>query len=348
MANALKDKQLSVTFGFRAPAGYFGSEKAKAEADLIAASGIKWVVLVPTVYQETALSSVQFMDFEGTPTDLEVIEMIEYFHKLGIAVQLRPMLEGLDGCGRLEVRITYDYSNRIPGASHGTLATWFKYMTARAVHYAKIAERTGCELYCLDSELDHYVIQFAENWKNVVNEVRKVYSGPITSCHTIHTDVVDFEKALSDKSHWFYDLDMLSISSYYPAAEKPGASAEEMMRGLLPLRDRMEKIAETYGKPILLGECGCCSCTGAAAVPAGWWHSEKKYDPDEQKNYLTAVVETFKHYDWWRGLCWWKWDQHIDRPDLYNDPNGDKDTTLKGKPALALFKTYTEEFEQVR
>lgn len=344
MVDALKDKQLSVTFGFRAPAGYFGSDEAKAEADLIAASGIKWVVLVPTVYQETAISTFQFRDFELTPSDIEVVEMIDYFHSLGIAVQLRPMLEGIDGCGRLEVRITYDYSGRIPGASHGTVGPWFKSMTARAVHYAKIAEKTGCELYCLDSELDHYVISFGEYWRKVVKEVKKVYSGPVTSCHTIHTDVVNFEKALSDKNHWFYDLDMLSISSYYPASDKLHANVEEMMHGLEPLRDRMDNIAKIYGKPILLGECGCCSCTGAAAVPAGWWHEEKKYDPDEQANYLTAVIETFKDFDWWRGLCWWKWDQHVDRPELYNDPAGDKDTTLKGKPALALFDKYTKEF----
>lgn len=45
--NAVNEKQIAVTFGFRGKAGYFGSEKAKAEADIIAAAGIKWIVLTP-------------------------------------------------------------------------------------------------------------------------------------------------------------------------------------------------------------------------------------------------------------------------------------------------------------
>lgn len=339
--NAVNEKQISVTFGFRGKAGYFGSEKAKEEANIIAAAGIKWVVLVPTVFVEDCMSTRQFIDFECTPSDLEVVEMIEYFHKLGIKVQLRPMLEGHDGCGRTEVVMLPDLSHRMPGGRPSTREAWFRSMTARSRHYAAIAEKCGCEMYCLDSDLDR-IVGFNDDWKKVVSEVRKVYSGPVTSCHTIHAAHVNFEKMLSDKNCWFYDLDMLSISSYYPAADKPHTTVAEMKEKFAPLAKRVDNIAAMYGKPILFGELGCTSSTGAAIRPWSWQREGAVYDGEEQANYLTAFFETFSGKLWWRGFCWWKWDENVDRPDMDSDPRGNKGFTLKGKPALELLREYTE------
>lgn len=339
--NAVNEKQLAVTFGFRGKAGYLGSEKAKAEADIIAAAGIKWVVLVPTVFVENCFSPRQFLDFERSPSDLEVADMIDYFHSLGIKVQLRPMLEGIDGCGRTEVMFAPDLSKRMPDGSHGSKDAWFESMTARSVHYARIAERCGCELFCLDSELDR-ITGYNDEWKHVISEVRRVYTGPVTSCHTIHGSF-RFEEPLANKNHWFYDLDMLSISSYCSAADKPHSTVAEMKEKLAPLAKRVDNIAAMYGKPILFGEWGCTSSTGGAIIPWSWRREGAVYDGEEQANYLKASWETFKDKPWWRGFCWWKWDENVDRPDMNSDPNGEKGFTLKGKPALALFSEYSKE-----
>ena len=338
---ALNEKQIGVTFGFRAKAGYFDSAKAREEADSIAAAGIKWVTLVATVFQEHYYSERQFSDFELTPSDLEVADMVDYLHSLGIKVQLRPMLESLDGCGRLDVNFPADKLGRIPGCEMRSCTNWFRSMRARSVRYAKIAERTGCELFCLDSELDR-IIGFNREWKEVINAVREVYSGPVTSCHTSHTGVVDFEKALSNRNHWFYDLDLLSISCYHRGEDKPGASVDEIKKAFESQLARFRGYAKTYGKPILFGECGCTSRVGGAINPAGW-STDPVYDGMEQANYLEAVIETFKDEDWWRGLCWWKWEEHLERPFLAKDPAGDSGFTPKGKPAIEIFRKYNKE-----
>ncbi len=340
--DVLTQKQMSVTFGFYCGNGWLSTPQARQEVDHIAAAGIRWVVLTPIVVQETCSSTVQFRDFELTPSDDELIGIIDYFHAKGIRVQLRPMLETLDGKGRLQVWFAPD-GERIPGRRTDYWARWFDSMRRRAVHYAKLAEKTGCEIYCLDSELDHMIFENA-HWKQVLEAVRQVYSGPVTSCHTSHTGMVDFERALSMPDHWFYDLDFLSISCYHPAADREGVPVGEMIENYKSQLYRFRSYAEKLGKPILFGECGCTSRVAGATRPPDLWPGP--YSGQEQANYLTAVVETFKNEPWWLGLCWWKWDDFLHRPFYDADPAGHIGFTIKNKPAEPLFAHYTKEFSK--
>lgn len=316
MTNVFDKWHLGVTFGFRAKRGWFSTEEAKAEARAIARSGADWVVLVATVFQEHTYSTKQFRDFVMTPSDEEIIEMVKYFHSLGVKVQLRPMLETLDGAGRLQVWFPEDDINgaRISGTSRSELSDWFESMTQRAVYYAELAEKAGCEIYCLDSELDR-LVPYNTRWKNVIKEVRKVYSGILTSCHTTHLNLVNFEKIFGDKNHWFYDLDFLSLSCYHMAANYE-MSKEEMVTGFIPQVERFRKYAQTYGKPILFGEFGC------------------NFDPQRQADYLSTVLELFSKEDWWYGLYWWKWDEQVDRV------KGERWYPIKNRPAVKLYEEW--------
>lgn len=316
MNEVFKKWHLGVTFGFRAENGWFSSEEAKKEADSIAASGADWVVLVVTVFQEHFYSTKQFKDFEKTPGDLEIAEIIDYLHSIGLKVQLRPMLETLDGAGRLAVWFPEDDINgaRIPSTSRSQLTEWFKSMTERAVYYAKIAQKTDCEMYCLDSELDRLVI-YNDRWKKVIEEVRKVYSGCLTSCHTTHLNLIDFEKALSKKNHWFHSLDALSLSCYH-MADKHGMTKEEMVKGFESQIIRFRSFAQLYKKPILFGEFGC------------------NFEPMEQANYLSTVIEAFSEEEWWYGLYWWKWDEQVSRPKT------DRWYPIKDRPAADIYKLW--------
>jgi hypothetical protein len=206
---------------------------------------------------------------------------------------------------------------RIPGLIRTELSDWFNSMTERAVYYARIAEKTGAEIYCLDSELDR-LVDYNNHWKKLLEQVRAVYSGPVTSCHTTHMGIIDYEKVLSDKNHWFYDLDFLSLSCYH-SAKLTGITKEERKADFLPQLERFRKIAEMYGKPILFGEFGC------------------KLSPEEQADYLAAFLELFSPEPWWYGVYWWKWDQHVDRTD--ND--SECIWLIKGRPAEKLYREWS-------
>ena len=334
---ALSELHCGVTFGFYARNGWFDTDAARDNVDAMAETGVRWVVLVPTVMQEGFCATRQFRDFEHTPSDLELMDTIDYIHQKGIRVQLRPMLECMDGEGRLSVYLPRN-RERMPGKACDYARRWFDSMARRSAYYAKLAQRAGCELYCLDSELDR-IISFNEEWKQVVAAVRSVFCGPVTSCHTVHTGVIDFEKALQDKNHWFYDLDMLSLSDYIRASDKAGATVEEMVEYMKPERERLRRIAALYGKPVLLGENGCTSSSGGPINPSGW-SPENGYDGQEQANYLEAVLRLFWNEPWWYGLYWWKWDEQNYREAMHNDPAGDKGFTVLGKPAQEVMRRW--------
>ncbi len=327
---AFNEVHTGVTFGFYARNGVLGSPWAFEQVERMAAANVRWVVLTPTVFQETAHTTRQYRDFEVTPNDHELYRIIEHIHQHGLRVNLRPMLETQDGNGRLQVWFQPD-RERIPGRVSDHWARWFESMTLRSVHYARIAQETGCELYGLDSELDRTIHMNAE-WKRVIEAVRGVYAGPVTSCHTTHTSLIHYDQELERADHWWRDLDMLQLSCYERAAKQPGTSVEDMMALLAPHIPRFRRMAEAYGKPISFGECGCTSSAGGAMHPSGWTN-EAAYDGEEQANYLEAVIRSFSPEPWWNGLYWWKWDEQNNRPQFKNDPAGDKGFTVLGKPA---------------
>jgi hypothetical protein len=323
-----------MTFGFYARNGYYGSPAAREQVDRMAALNIRWVCLVATVLQDTYASGRQYHDFLMTPADDELRQIIDHIHARGMKVQLRPMLECWDGTQRIHITFPGD-GEIMPGKPITHCRRWFESMTQRTLHYASLAQRAGCEAYGLDSEIDR-ITHFNEPWKQVIAAARSVFNGHVTSSHT---RLADFEKQLSQRDHWWYDLDSLGTSFYDPVSDKSGSTLDEMVASLQPRVEHHRRIAALYGKPYYFGECGCCSTAGATRKPYGW-NNPGGYDGQEQANFLEAVLRTFWNEPWWMGLYWWKWDEQNDRPQFRDDPRGDKGFTLDGKPAAEVMKQW--------
>lgn len=336
-ARSLVPVQRGVTFGFYARNGVLGSDWARREVDRMLELNVTHVVLTPIVMQETGHTTRQYRDFEVTPNDHELYRIIEYMMDQEMEVTLRPMLETQDGNGRLQVWFQPD-RERIPGRVSDHWKRWFESMVLRSVHYARIAEETGCSRYGLDSELDR-TIREHEHWKGVISSVREVFSGCVTSCHTTHTGLIDWESEMKNPDHWWRDLDELQMSCYEVGANSPGWSTERMIENLKPSRDRFRRIAKAYGKPVSFGECGCASSFGGAMSPSAW-EGAGGYSPWEQANYLEAVLSLFWDEPWWAGIYWWKWDEQNHRPAFSSDPAGDKGFTVYGKPAAEVMKKW--------
>jgi len=320
-----------MSFGFYARNGYYSSAQARLEVGRMKELHIDWVCVIATVLQDTFASTRQYRDFTMTPADDEVRDIIDHIHSKGMKVQLRPMLECWDGTQRMSVHFP-DEGIIIPGKPITHWTEWFDSMVARTLHYARLAERSGCEAYGLDSELDRTTHQ-QDHWLRVVAAARSVYSGHLT---TSHTGGVDFIKELTERpDHWFRKLDSVGTSFYEPLAKAPGASLEDMLKAIEKPRDWCRRVATLLGKPFYFGEAGCCSTAGATAKPWGW-DNPGGYDGDEQARYLEALLRAFWDEPWFMGLYWWKWDEQNDRPRLRDDPRGDKGFTIWGKPAAAV------------
>lgn len=324
-----------ITFGYHARNGYLGSPEVREQIDRIAEVGFDWLCLVVTVFQETFASTRQYRDFAFTPGDDEILSLIAHARRRGLKVQLRPMLECLDGTQRIHINFPRE-REIIPGRPITHWARWFESFIARTRHYARIAEATGCEAYGLDSELD-YTVDRQEQWLEVVATARAAFSGHLTTSHTWRVDFLSELKSRPD--HWFRSLDSLGCSFYAPLADGPGASVAAMRERARPELEKCREIAALLGKPFYFGEIGCCSTQGAAAKPWGW-DNPGGYDGEEQARYAEAVLELFAPEPWWGGFYWWKWDEQNNRPWLRDDPRGDKGFILDGKPAARYLKSW--------
>lgn len=327
-----------VTLGFLARPGSLASAAGRARVDQIVELGVPWVVLTPTIMQESAGSPRMFLDFEQTPSDLEVAEIIDYMHERGLKVQLRAMIECHDGHGRNQIWFPRDEDARIPPRRSDYYTRWFASMRARTRHYATIAQKTGCEMYGLDSEIDRFV-DLTPRWREVVDVARTCFSGPITSCHT---HAVAFEKELANEDHWFRDLDVLGTSAYFRTRLEPTTepmTVEQRIANLQPQLEQYRRMAASLDRPIMFGECGCTAVVGAGYKPWGW-SGGAAYDGQEQADHLEAIIRVFTDEPWWAGLLWWKWDEHTDRPQFRDDPRGDKGFTIDGKPAASVLARY--------
>ncbi len=338
--------QWGVTFGFYGSNAYFTSDMAKEEIDAIARAGANWVTVVATVWQDTCQSTFQYADFDLTPDDLALKDIIDYIHAKGMKIQLRPMLECRDGYGRLSVWLPAEGGKRMYGRSSTARKEWFESLKKRSAHYARVAARTRCEAFCIDSELD-CMVEETELWKEVVAAVRKEYPGPVTSCHTLHTGKVDFLKFLSDPGHWFHSLEYLSISYYCPArrTEDMGKrlGVEEMVANLQDAKAKMKAISDAIGRPVVFGECGCASMRDGAIDPSATSPFGEP-DEEEQARYAEALFRVFAGEEWCRGFHWWKWDQHSpQRPDVTREQVRATDFTLRGKKAEAVFRKWASD-----
>lgn len=322
-----------VTFGYYGRNGYFSSEKAKREADKIAALGVPWVCLISTVMQEAYYSTRMFRDFYMTPGDDELETIIGYLHSKGIKVMLRPMIECWDGTQRCHLHAPE--GQIFPDRPFHYRTDWFRNYTELTKHYLRIARDTGCEAYGLDSELNP-LVDCSENWLEVIDCARKLYSGHLTSSLI---DVPQYLNRLENKNFWFYALDSLGSSMYAPASKDGGGSIEEMAAYLRGAVERNRAFAQAYDKEFYFGECGCCATEKAAKLPY-FWKNGKRYDGDEQAKYMEAVIRAFSAEPWWGGMFWWKWDENNFRAEFVEDPAGDKGFTIDGKPAAAVMKRW--------
>lgn len=336
-------------FGFMSRYGYYFTDFAKKQPAAMKEMGVNWTTLNLNVCQERVFSRKLFLDFEFSSSEAEIAETTKSLHENGVRVVLKPCLTCLDGGSMSQVNFPAKAGlSQIQGVETDYWAEWFESYTKCIVYCADMAERYHIESLMIGAEL-YGTLGQEEHWLNLIKEVRKHYSGPISYEFTLSTTPENAPK-------WFKELDYLS-QSYYPAAaprnagfvdsainngirELPDVSVEEMVEYLKPCNERLIALCEKCNNmPIAFTEIGVRSSHGSIILPWEFlWDSY--YDGEEQARYMDAIFTTFTDNPYWMGLFWWKWDETQNRPHYHTDPKGDKGFTIQGKPAEAVMRRW--------
>lgn len=262
------------------------------------------VIFVPCGLQETAHSEKISFDHKRNVTDEELEKMIAYARELGLRVILKPTVNCVNGTWRAHISF---FDLDVP--CEPKWSNWFASYTRFQLHYAKIAERTGCEMFIAGCEMVMSEHRERE-WRKLITDIRSVYSGLVS----YNTD-----KYQENQITWWDAVDVISSSGYYPIDDW-----ENQL-------DRIEKVVKQFDKPFFFAEAGCMATEGSNLVPNNW-EVTGGIDLEGQAAWYQAMTEAISRRDWVDGMAVWSWDGQLYSEEearkhryyeIYRKPAGD-------------------------
>ena len=195
--------------------------------------------------------------------------------------------------------------------------------------YAKIAEELDASIFCIGTELEQFVLNRPEYWKQLVRNIRKVYSGKLT--YAANWD--EFKRV-----PFWSNLDFIGIDAYFPLTDKKSPTITEFENGWKSHKKVIESFNSKYDKPILFTEFGYRSVNYTGKQP---WEAKSiigEVNLEAQKNATQAIYNEFWNEEWFAGGFLWKWFHN------HTQVGGSKDNrfTPQNKPTEKLIKQLYE------
>lgn len=308
------------TWGFFSGSGVFGTAEADASMERLAENGLDWICIPVNCFQEAYYSLNVFAMFGRTQTDDEVRKAVRKAKSLGLKVCLKPMVDCLDRSWRARI----DF----PGENPTYWERWFRSYTFFMLHYAMIAEEEGCEMLCTGCEMAGMDKQ-SGYCKKMISDVREVYHGIIM--HNInHGDELRFD--------WLSEVDIIGVSGYYPCTDESDRSLEKMKEVWAGVTDRLEKMSEHYGRPVMLAEIGVRNEEGCTQYPWDFhYRADRETDEQEQADFYEAALSSTWDKPWFCGYFWWDWKAKLPPIEKAHE---NRDFTIYGKKAEQILKKW--------
>jgi hypothetical protein len=279
---------------------------------------IDWVQMVPFAWQlDTTRPELSFRDHTETQT-----AFIERVHRNGMHVMMKPHIWspqfwGESGRWRGDIRMS----------SPEDWDRWFADYERFVLHYARMSERTGVEMFTLGLEYVQSTAERPEDWKRLIRKVRSVYSGLITYAAHYPDE--------SGQIEFWEDLDYIGVVLYPELSTRSDPQLDDLLEGWKPVRENLHRMSEKFRRPVLIVEAGFNSIAGAGHRPWEWAREGSTIDLDLQARCYEATFRTFWNEPWIGGIYFWKWGI-----EAGGGGPGDIHYTPQGKPAAAVLRAW--------
>lgn len=232
----------------------------------------------------------------NAPTDEVLIDAIQFIHSQGLAVTLAVHASSNDGSWRAHI----DPADR---------EAWFNAYGSLLLHDAQIAQSEGVEQMMIGVELismasDNEHPTNTENWRQLISDIRSVYSGLVTYSANWGSSGFVNEK---DHIEFWPSLDSIGISAYFNLTKdesRPIESLKESWSGW-DWGD-IRELHNEYGKPVIFTEVGYRSIEGGHREP--WNYSvSAPVSQQAQADAYEALFEYWNDQSYMQGVHWWEW-----------------------------------------
>jgi hypothetical protein len=275
--------------------------RASAEAlDELARLGCNYVSITPFGRQWSLESTDIRMDFEAPFTEnREAIKrVIAQAHARGLRVLLIPHLWVDMGGWRGEIG-EKDSRGRERVFTPEEWTRWFASYTRFVRQWARVAEESHAEMFSIGVEMKSSSGTRGE-WFDVIDAVRREYHGLLTYS-------ANWEE---ERTVMFWDrLDVVGIQAFYPLAERPGASLDELRRAGVRRAEAIEAWAHAQDRSVMFTEFGYTARTDPTLRPWEWpdGMSDVRVDEHAQAEAYRALLEAFVGRRWFAGAFVWRY-----------------------------------------
>ncbi len=299
-----------------------------ASLDSLVKLNVNAIAVVPYTFMRDPekVTALPIPDRKGMEHDAGVIHTSEMARERGLRVMLKPQI----WVGR----------DSWPGdIRFGTDAEWtefFGHYGQWILHYAELAETHKMDALCIGTELRHTTLERPDDWRRLIREIRKVYSGRLTYAANWGDE---FEGIT------FWDaLDVIGLNNYYPLSERAEATDQELLGSARYWFRMAARVSDRYDRPIWLTETGFRSVTAPWVSPHAEAGEREPSDTDQARAYralLTAAGEC----DRLTGIFIWKWPSYLGRGQARRRNPG-TGFTPGGKPAGTILTTFYADWRQ--
>lgn len=242
-------------------------------------------------------------------------QYIEQLQKNNIKIMVKPQLWVWRGEFTGDIEMKSEANWKVFEASYSNFI----------LDYAQVAQDTNAEILCIGTELETFIENRSEYWKQLIIDIKKVYKGKLT--YAANWD--EFKR-----TPFWAELDYIGIDAYFPISEMQTPTVEDCLKGWQSHKALIKKYSEQFDKPILFTEFGYRSMDYTGKEP---WQSDykiKSLNLQGQANATQALFEEFWNEDWFAGGFIWKWFHKHDKV------GGDSDNqfTPQNKPVEVIVK----------
>jgi len=287
--------------------GWWGKTNNAVE-DLVKIN-VEWVAVIPFLDQkdeQTNEVDTRETYHQWSRRDSLFIKTISKLHDKGIHVQLKPHLWLQSG-----------WRSNIHFETKGDWDIWFQSYRINILHYAKMAQETGVELFCVGTELKTSILKQPELWEELISEIKTIYDGQLTYAANWDGDY----QAIS-----FWDqMDYIGIQAYFPLTNTKNPDLETIKKGWDVHINLLKGLFKKHQKPILFTEVGYKSESSSTIRPWEWnnglaiLHQEKS-DRTQVLAYEALFQKLWKQ-EWFAGMYIWQWNTQSNPESTYESLN---------------------------
>lgn len=291
----------------------------------------EWVALTP--YGFTRDGSPNFKYNKSSDghwwgeSPLGTAECINLAHQKGLKVMLKP-----------HAWIQSSQSSYTGDMDFKTEAEWQvfeKTFGDYLLDFAKVADSTHVEIYCIATEFENFVAKRPQFWHKIIQDIKKVYHGKLT--YAENWDCYD-------KVPFWNELDFVGIDGYFPLSEEKSPNAEILRKAWKKHKEEIEKYSRVVQKPILFTEMGYQSTDFTTDKP---WESHSKHPDNDalQAVAYRAFFEEIWQEKWFAGCFVWKWFPAIKHEKDFGKKHEFRDKyTPQGKVGEAVIQSYFQKY----